>query len=221
VDTGVVKKTPPIPVAPAGPEPGAFVELVDPSTGRPLGAVVETADDELMSIRYRTPSRLRGRTRVRWFDGDDAWEIAAAVIPAATHDGAEVETIGEWEQVAARQSMRVPVDRFPLLVEVVTGDVQRPGRRYDLVCVDVSATGCLATAPGRAPAPGDHVRVAWARGDEFARIAPEWIPAIVTRSETRPFGGGQVAFRFDLQSDLDATRVRRWRDAWAREAALV
>jgi hypothetical protein len=63
--------------------------------------------------------------------------------------------------------------------------------------------------------------VAWARGDEYARIAPEWIPAIVTRSETRPFGGGQVAFRFDLESDLDAARVRRWRDAWAREAALV
>jgi len=219
VDTGAVKTTPPSLTAHLGPAPGDGLELVDPSTARPLSAVVEAVGDDGCAIRFRTPSRLRGRTRARWFDGEDAWQAAAAVHPGSAGDRADLEVVEEWEPVAARQSVRVPVDRFPLLVETVKSDAHGIGRRFDLVCVDVSATGCRATTPGRGPAPGDRVRVAWVRGDEYARIAPEWVQAVVTRAEARPFGGGRVGFRFDLADEAEAARVRVWRDAWASLAA--
>jgi hypothetical protein len=83
VDTGGVTKTPPSPIAHLGPAVGDLLELVDPSTARPLSAVVEAVHEDGLAIRFKTPSRLRGRTRARWFDGEDAWETAAAVRPGA------------------------------------------------------------------------------------------------------------------------------------------
>jgi hypothetical protein len=211
-------KTPPARTS-LGPRPGEHVELVDPSTGRPLHAEVESIEDGAYAVRFRSASRLRGRTRMRWFDGDEAWESPAAVHAGHGADGAVVEALGPFEPALARGSERIPVDRFPLLVEIVQSDVNAKGRRFDVVCDDVSATGCSARAAGRGPAPGDLVRVAWVRGDEWARIAPEWIDAVVTRAETRPFGGGQVGLRFDLVDDVSACRVLAWRDAWAQHAA--
>ena len=151
VDTGVVTKTPPALTAHLGPAPGDVLELVDPSTARPLSAVVEALREDGCAIRFKTPSRLRGRTRARWFDGEDAWEAAAAVRSGSVADLADLEVVEEWEPVAARQSMRVAVDRFPLLIEVIDSRTHAVGRRFDLVCVDVSATGCRATTPAAAP----------------------------------------------------------------------
>jgi hypothetical protein len=197
------------------------VELVDPSTARPLSAIVEAPLPDGCTIRFATPSRLRGRTRARWYDGEDAWLAAGAVRPCDKTDLADLEVMEEWESVEARQSMRVPVDRFPLLIEVVESAAYGTGRRFDLVCLDVSATGCQATTPGRGPRPGDTVRVAWVRGDEWSRVEPEWVRARVTRAEARPFGGGRVGFRFELANEFEVERVRKWRDAWAGVAAAA
>jgi hypothetical protein len=223
VDTGVVMQTPPSLTARTGPAAGNLVELFDPETARPITAVVELVREDALSIRFKTPARPRGRARARWFDGEDAWEVVVDVSPGASTDIAELAVIDEWEPVSARQSLRLPVDRHPLLVEVVKarGNAHADGRRFDLVCIDISATGCRATAPGRCPAPGDLVRVAWVRGDEWARVEPEWVHARVIRSETRPFGGGRVGFRFELDDEQEAERVRMWRDAWARVATEV
>jgi hypothetical protein len=215
-----VKTTRTSPLTTDGPRPGEHVELVDPSTGRPLRAAIEELTGVRLVVRFRSGSRLRGRTRLRWFDGEQAWEAGAAVHAAPQQlDRAEVEVLEEWEPVPARGSERVAVDRFPLLLEVVHSKVSAKGRRFDLLCQDVSATGCSATAAGRGPAQGDLVRVAWVRGDEFARIAPEWIDAQVMRAEMRPFGGGAIGLRFDAGDEVAQRRIIAWRDAWAAEAA--
>ena len=105
----------------------------------------------------------------------------------------------------ARQSMRVPVDRFPLLVEVV--DRRRAAPRPPLrprlrrrVGDGLPGHGAGPRARARRPGarglgPRRRVRPRGARVDRRRRV---------TRAETRPFGGGQVAFRFDLETDEDA-----------------
>jgi hypothetical protein len=208
------------PLTTDGPRPGDHVELVDPSTGRPLRAAIEELATDRLLVRFRSASRLRGRTRLRWFDGEQAWECAAAVHAAPQQlDRADVEVLEGWQAVPARGSERVSVDRFPVLLEVVHSNINAKGRRFDLLCQDVSATGCAATAAGRGPAHGDLVRVAWVRGDEFARIAPEWIDAHVVRAEARPFGGGAIGLRFEPADEVAHARILAWRDAWAGEAA--
>jgi hypothetical protein len=218
MDTGAVNKTPPTPCITTGPQPGEPVELVDSSVGRPLRAVVESVEHASYAVRYHSASGLRGPTRLRWFDGNEAWATAVAVHAGPRLDRADVEILEAFEPVLARGSERVAVDRFPLLVEIVHSGATAKGRRFDLLCHDVSATGCFARFAGRGPAAGDLVRVAWVRGDEWARVPPEWIDAVVTRAETRPFGGGQVGLRFDAGDDIAVSRVIAWRDAWAQEA---
>ena len=103
----------------------------------------------------------------------------------------------------------MPVDRFPLLVEVVTGDVHAPAGASTSCASTCRPPAAARPAPGRGPAPGDRVRVAWARGDEYARVAPEWVPA--NRDARRRRGrsaAGRSASASTSQSDLDAARVR-------------
>jgi len=209
------------PKAPAGPGPGDLIQLDDASSARPLAAIVEAAGDGVYAIRFTSSSRLRGRSRARWFDGETAWEAAGEIRDGSAGDHAELAVEEAWEAVPARQSERVAVDRFPLLVEVVktSSNTHAPGRRFDLLCVDVSATGCRATTPGPGPAVGDVVRVAWVRGDAWTHVEPEWVHARVTRAEARAFGGGLVGFRFDVDAEREAVRVRTWRDAWAAHVA--
>ena len=198
---------------PGEPKPGDIVELIDGGTRRIMG-VVEEAGPEGCVVRLDGPPPATDAATVRWFDGEQGWQ-SIFELDASGAPRVELMPQTAWMPAGTRSSERIATDRAPLLVEIIASRSIPAGRRLDLVCLDVSATGCRASCPGRAPYPGDVVKVSWTKGDWETGKQPEWVPARVMRTETLPFRGAHVGFRFDPNDETDAARIRAWRDEWA------
>jgi hypothetical protein len=108
-------------------------------------------------LRVRVTVALEGEVLLRWIDGTgSAWSVSA--IAESADDLVALHLLGEWTQDQMRASQRVSGNRHSLRGDIQAGSLA-PGTRLDLVCLDISASGCRASGVGRLPADGDIVRL--------------------------------------------------------------
>lgn len=203
---------------PAGPCAFDIVEIVDRREVPRLHAVVEVVNEPHLLLRLERAVVIPAQAPVRWFDGDTAWQAVSRIehIDATSVD-CQLAPPPEWEPAPVRKSLRAAVNNSPILVRVVDGDRVATGRPRHAVCLDISASGCRATWPGRAPEMGELVEIAWEVGESFADDEPRWISARVARIVEMPFGTRQVGFAFELADPSETARVREWHQTWLRE----
>lgn len=201
--------------------PGAFdiVEIIDRGGTTRLHAVVEAANEPHLRLRLERAVTLPHETPVRWFDGDTAWQSASLIDHIDEISvNCRLAPLPEWEPAAVRQSLRAVVSNSPILLKLRDTDGGRATRPLHALCLDISASGCRATWPGRPPAIGDEVEIAWEVGGGYAESEPHWISARVARVIDLSFGKRQVGLRFDLSEHGHAARVRDWHQKWLQEA---
>jgi hypothetical protein len=164
-------------------------------------------------MRLRVPDVMPdGDLVVRWLDPQGAaWKVQG-VGTADPADGTalSVHFVGPWQQDQMRASQRVSGNRHSLRAEMQAGSLA-PGARLDLVCLDISASGCRVSGVGRSPEAGDIVRLCCIHPFEDER----WIQARVMRVSQLPFRRFEVGFRFDVADAADRVWLAAWRDAWA------
>lgn len=206
-----------LPDRPLDPEPraGHLVEILDGSNRHISTAIVETTSDDACVLRLDASHAIPDEARVRWFDGTGAWQavVTLARVPGAA-ERAALTPISEWEQSGTRRAARAPVDKSPLLARIVHSNALAKGRRVHAICLDISQTGCRATWPGRAPALGDTVDLAWDLGDWDRDIPPGWVTAKIARIVSLPFGARQVGFQFAPENAEQEARVEEWHESW-------
>jgi hypothetical protein len=168
-----------------------------------------------------SPTSLRVRVSDGGFDGDvlarfvdrrgDAWR-ASAVATAGDEDPSEVvlELEESWKRDTMRQSQRVSGARHSLRGEAQAGSLA-PGIRLDMICLDISASGCRASGVGRAPREGDLIRLTLQHPFEDARD----VLARVMRAQRLSFGRYELGFRFEADAGSERAWLAAWRDAWA------
>jgi hypothetical protein len=203
---------------PAAPAPQDVVEIVDPGSSTRLPATVESAGDGSYVLRFERATSVPGTAPVRWLDGDVAWQAVSQFERLdETSVNCQLAPPPEWERAPVRQSLRAPVDNYPMLVKIVESSVLAQGRRVHAICLDISASGCRASWPGATPQVGDVVELDWDGGDWHDESQPQGIPARVVRIIQRPFGARQVGFTFEIAEAMQAARVRTWYQAWLQE----
>jgi hypothetical protein len=191
-------------------EPGDRIQL---RTGADATMALVEAALPASELRVRVSAPVaEGSVVVRWLDaGGTAWRVPGIVALAGGDATAlTVELEGEWQRDAMRASQRISGTRHSLRGEVQAGSLP-PGTRLDLVCLDISASGCRASGVGRLPAGGDLVRLCLVHpfgGDR-------WATARVMRVSSLAFGRYEVGFRFEVDSTADRAWLAGWRDAWA------
>jgi len=208
------------------PKVGDAIEIADTASGERARGVVDAVTDAHYVLRVDATLAASRDVRVRWWDGDTAWQAASKleridetsaafelVSPHAWERSLEHHALRtpDWEPAQIRQSLRAPTQNAPLLVEVVEGTPLALQRRIHAVCLDFSESGCRMKWPGRPPATGDAVKVAWEGGDDHE---PHWLPARVIRTGSLPFGAREVALTFLITDATQRARVRTWHHAW-------
>jgi hypothetical protein len=203
---------------PAAPVAGDVVEIVDQLSGARVSAVVVSVSNEQCVLRLDGGSAVPVEGRVRWYDGDAAWQVVLR-LERVDETGVmfQLPPARKWQSVPVRRALRAAVDNSPILVKIVTSAVLATDHRVHAVCLDISAGGCLAKWPGPAPLVGERVEVAWDVGDWNAETEPGWVPARVSRIAALHFRARQVAFTFEIADALQAARVRAWHQAWLQE----
>ena len=211
---------------PNAPRAGDVIEIADHASGERATGVVETVTDGHYVLRFDTPLAAALDVRVRWWDGDTAWqassklqridETSAAFQLVPRHDWErwlERHTLQSpsWVTAPMRQSLRAPTQNAPLLIEITESTTLAPQRRIHAVCLDLSESGCRLKWPGQPPTAADTVKVALEHEDHNE---PTWLPARVIRTGSLPFGGREVALTFLITDATQRTHVRRWHHAW-------
>jgi hypothetical protein len=192
------------------------VEIIDDRGATRAGAIVESADDGRLVLRLEQAVSVSEQALVRWFDGSTAWQATARFEPA---DSARVicrVPPHAWEPTPTRRSARAPAANAELLARIVSSDTLPGGRRVHTECLDVSATGCRATWPGRTPRVGDTVELMWDLGDlrGGSRIELGWLAARVARIIPMASAEQEICFTFEVTRATQAARVRAWHRAW-------
>jgi hypothetical protein len=201
---------------PAAPAPQDVVEIIDPGSSTRLPARVESADDGSYVLRFERATSVPGTAPVRWLDGDVAWQAVSQFERLdETSVNCQLAPPPEWERAPVRQSLRAPVDNYPMLVKIVESSVLAQGRRVHAVCLDISASGCRAGWPAPAPQVGDVVEVDWDMSEWQGDAQP--LRARVVRIIPRPFGARQVGLSFEIADATQAAHVRAWYQAWLQE----
>ena len=210
---------------PSAPMVGDAIEIADAVSDARTRAVVEAVTDAHYVLRFDATLPASRDVRVRWWDGDTAWQAASKleridetsvalplVPPHAWERSLEHALIApDWEPAQVRQSLRAPTENAALLVEIVAGTALAPQHRIHAVCLDFSESGCRMKWPGPAPTAGDTVNVAW---EEDEHHQPNWLPARVIRTGSLPFGAREVALTFLITDASQRARVRTWHHAW-------
>jgi len=206
------------PITPTAPVAGDVVEIIERLSSTRVTAVVESVRDGRYALRFERATTIPDEARVRWFDGDTAWQALSHIERIdETRVSCRLAPAGDWEPAAVRRSLRAPVDNSPMLVRIVSSSVLAKTRRLHVVCLDISASGCRSSWSATPPRVGDAVDVAWDVGDWNAGDDPAWIPAQVARVISRPFGARQVGFKFDMANAAQAAHIRAWHQAWLQE----
>jgi hypothetical protein len=198
--------------------PGARdrVEIIDGERATRAGAIVEDADDGRLLLRLEQAVSVPEQALVRWFDGSRAWQATARFERADSSRVICRVTANDWQPTHTRRSTRASAANAELLARIVSSNVLPGGRRVHTECLDVSATGCRATWPGRAPRVGDTVELMWDLGDARggARIELGWLAARVARVIPMASGEQEICFTFEVTRATQAARVRAWHRAW-------
>jgi hypothetical protein len=192
------------------------VEIVDRLRAMRAGAIVESAEDGRLVLRLEQAVGIPEEALVRWFDGSTAWQATARFERADSSRVVCRVPPNAWEPTPTRRSPRAPAAHAELLARIVSSDVLPGGRRVHTECLDVSATGCRATWPGRTPRVGDTVELMWDLGDarRGSRIELGWLAARVTRIIPMASGEQEICFTFEVTRATQAARVRAWHRAW-------
>jgi PilZ domain len=187
-------------------QPGSRVQLRVGS--RNVMGVVEQALRR--ELRVRLEDAAAGELLVRWLAPDgDAWRVKATAAPM--EDGlCSLRLHDEWQHDAMRASQRITGSRHSIRGEMQAGSLP-PGSRLDVVCLDLSASGCRVSGVGRRPKPGDLVRLALVHPWEDER----WVLSRVMRVTPLAFGRFEVGFQFEADSPVDRGWLTGWRDAWS------
>jgi hypothetical protein len=109
-----------------------------------------------------------------------------------------------------RSAKRVPVNHVFMHGRALAGSLDLD-TRIDLVCLDVSETGCLAMCGRRAPSVGDLVRLQLS--PTSGRSAG--FRARVVRTARDPQGRTLLAFLFEQLSAADRMRILDWHAWWS------
>jgi hypothetical protein len=112
-----------------------------------------------------------------------------------------------------RSAKRVPVNHVFMHGRALAGSLELDAR-IDLVCLDVSETGCLAMAGRRTLAVGDLVRL---------QLSPtsgrsHGVRARVVRTARDPQGRVVIGFLFEQVSAADRMRILDWHVWWSSSA---
>src|SRR5690242_16233126 len=116
-------------------QPGSRVQLRVAS--RYVMGVVEQA--QRRELKVRLEETAAGELLVRWLAPDgEAWRVKATAAPM--DDGlCSLRLHEEWQHDAMRASQRITGSRHSIRGEVQAGSLP-PGSRFDLVCLDLSAS---------------------------------------------------------------------------------
>jgi hypothetical protein len=205
-------------VTPGAPVAGDRVEIIDLLSEARVTAVVESTHQGNYVLRFARGAVIPDEARVRWYDGNAAWQALSQVERIdETRSSFVLAVVRDWEPAPIRRSLRAPVDSSPILVKILTSAVLPHDLRIHAICVDISDSGCRAKWPGLAPKIGDSVAVAWDIGEWSAEEESVWVPAHVVRVAGLPFGARQVGFTFETADAVQAARVRAWRQVWLQE----
>jgi hypothetical protein len=194
------------------------VEVIDQITGYRVTAEVENACDSRCVLLFDVGAAVPLKARVHWDHGNLGWQ-AGAELESLDESRAcfRMAPTSEWEPGPVRQSLRTPVDNFPILMRIVKSSVLPSGRCIHAVCLDFSDTGCRVSLPSPTPLVGDELELAWDVGNWHDEAEPDWIVAHVVRIVSMPFGGRQAGIRFDPTDARQASRVQSWSHAWRLE----
>ena len=203
---------------PTGPCAYDVVEIVDRRGAPRLHAVVEVVNAPQLLLRLERATVIPAQAPVRWFDGDTAWQASSRIEHIdETSVNCQLAPTPEWEPAPIRNSLRAAVSNSPILIKVVDENRIASGRPCHAVCLDISASGCRATWPGKAPQIDDRVEIAWEVSESDSAEGPRWISARVARIIEKPFGTRQIGFEFELADPSQTSRVREWHQTWLRE----
>jgi hypothetical protein len=113
-----------------------------------------------------------------------------------------------------RSAKRVPVNHVFMHGRALAGSLETD-TRIDLVCLDVSETGCLAMSGRRSLAEGDVVRL---------QLSPstgrsQGVRARVVRTVRDGQGRSVIAFLFEQLSSADRLRILDWHAWWSSTRA--
>ena len=191
------------------------VEIVDRLGGARADAIVESADDGQLVLRLEHSIDIPEQVLVRWFDGSTAWQATARLERTdQSRVSCRIVPPQVWEPTSVRRSIRAPAADAGLLARVVSSSVLPGGRRVHTACLDVSATGCRASWPGRPPRVGDTFELTWDVGDPLVGIELGWVAARVARIVSLASGEQEIGFTFEVTRAIQAARVRAWHRAW-------
>jgi hypothetical protein len=205
------------PQPPGSPTRHDRLEIVDQSRATRIGAIVESADSGHFVLRLEQATRLPEEALVRWFDGSTAWQAMARLEHTDSSSvSCHIEPPHAWQPTPVRRSQRA-VAGSGLLARIVSSSVLPGGRRVHTVCLDLSATGCRATWPGRTPQLGDTVDLTWDVGHSSGAIELGWVAARVARIIPLASGEREVCFSFVVTKATQAARIRAWHRAWLKQ----
>jgi hypothetical protein len=113
-----------------------------------------------------------------------------------------------------RSAKRVPVNHVFMHGRALAGSLEVDAR-VDLVCLDVSETGCLALDGRRHLVEGDLVRLLLSPSTGAER----GITARVVRTGEDVRGRAVAAFVFEHVSSVDRARILDWHAWWSRQGS--
>lgn len=196
----------------SSPPVGDTVELMHAGGREPLAeACVRGASGSVLVLSGGGETLDSDGVTVRWWDDrDEAWEVAAWRERFDAPSGeTTLRLLGEWRPAVLRRAARVLLGRAPAELVTLGGD-GRVVRRVQVLCLDLSTTGCRVTGTGSAPSDGDVVQVAASTPD--VRVL---VDARVVHVARVAFGGWQAGIEFLPHTAAERVDLATWRDSAA------
>jgi hypothetical protein len=197
-------------VDPPSPAVGSVVELMRAGGRQAFAeASVCARSDTLLVVSTGPVAHDQERLTLRWWDeNDEAWDVTVAVAQFdAASSELTLQLLAAWRPAVLRRAARVTLGREPAELLTLGGD-GRVVRRVNVLCLDLSTTGCRVTGTGPPPTGGDALRVAASTPD--VRVL---VDARIVHIARVAFGGWQAGIEFLPHDSAERAGLIEWRDS--------